>query len=237
MTDWSISNCVRLIEGTPVLLAEKRRDLFVGDEAELDEIQAKLAAVGFLIVQRLLQLRRSDALFLQKQVADADRHRCNSEIACLAEARNARRRARSWLRRARPSGAGPRQSARENVAGGDDHCTWLTLFVKIWRQNGLRTDTNGQSTGLEHGIRLVAPRRPGQATMSRTDLSGLGARLGSGLGGRGSGARGSGRKRPAGLQYPSRAAMPQPRSPAREPSVTCASTIRDRNVVTLPPRL
>ena len=58
-----------------VLLAEQRRDLFVGDETELDEIQAELAAIGLLIVQRLLQLGRSDALFLQKQVADADGHR------------------------------------------------------------------------------------------------------------------------------------------------------------------
>ena len=104
MTDWSISNCVRLIEGTPVLLAEKRRDLFVGDEAELDEIQAKLAAVGLLIVQRLLQLRRSDALFLQKQVADADGHRCNSDREKLAAQSTASR-------------AGPRQSARENPLG------------------------------------------------------------------------------------------------------------------------
>ena len=77
--------------GNAVLLAEKRRDLFVGDEAELDEIQAKLAAVGLLIVQRLLQLRRSDALFFQKQIADADGHRYNSDRLPRRGARRARR--------------------------------------------------------------------------------------------------------------------------------------------------
>ena len=70
--------------GHAVLLAEQRRDFFVGHETELDEIQAQLPAVGLLIVERLLQLRRSDALFLQKQVADADGHRYNSDRQKLA---------------------------------------------------------------------------------------------------------------------------------------------------------
>ena len=61
--------------GHAVLLGEQSGDLLVLDEAELDEIEAELAAVGLLIVQRLLQLGRSDALLLQQQLADADRHR------------------------------------------------------------------------------------------------------------------------------------------------------------------
>ena len=75
--------------GHAVLLAEQRRDLFVGHETELDEIQAQLPAVGLLIVERLLQLRRSDALFLQKQVADADGHRYNSDRLPRRSARRA----------------------------------------------------------------------------------------------------------------------------------------------------
>ena len=61
--------------GNAVLLAEQGGDLFVLDEAELDEVDAELAAVGLLIVQRLLQLRRRDALFFEQQLADADGHR------------------------------------------------------------------------------------------------------------------------------------------------------------------
>ena len=45
--------------GDAVLLAEQRGDLFVLDEAELDEVEAELAAVGLLIVQRILQLSRT----------------------------------------------------------------------------------------------------------------------------------------------------------------------------------
>ena len=52
-----------------VLLAEERGDLLVLDEAELDEVEAELAAVGLLVVQRLLQLRRRDALLFEQQLA------------------------------------------------------------------------------------------------------------------------------------------------------------------------
>ena len=51
MTDASISNCERLIEGTPYLLAEQLGDFLVGDEAEPDEADADLAAVRLLMVQ------------------------------------------------------------------------------------------------------------------------------------------------------------------------------------------
>ena len=61
--------------GDPVLLAEQRGDLFVLDEAELDEVEAELAAVGLLVVQRILQLGRSDALLFEQQLANADGHR------------------------------------------------------------------------------------------------------------------------------------------------------------------
>ena len=61
--------------GDAVLLAEQRGDLLVLDEAELDEVEAELAAVGLLIVQRLLQLGRSDALLFEQQLANADGHR------------------------------------------------------------------------------------------------------------------------------------------------------------------
>ena len=45
-----------------VLLAEERRELFVLDEPELDQIEAELPPIGLLIVQGLLELIRSDAL-------------------------------------------------------------------------------------------------------------------------------------------------------------------------------
>ena len=75
MTAGSISNCGEVDRGHAVLLAEQRGDLFVLDEAELDEVQAELAAVRLLMVQRLLQLRRRDALLLEQQLADTDGHR------------------------------------------------------------------------------------------------------------------------------------------------------------------
>jgi hypothetical protein len=58
--------------GNAVLLAEQRRDLFVLDEAELDQIEAELPPVLALIVQCLLQLLGGDALLLEKQLADSD---------------------------------------------------------------------------------------------------------------------------------------------------------------------
>ena len=60
--------------GDPVLLAEQRGDLLVFDEAELDEIETELAAVGLLVGQRLLQLSRSDALLFEQQLTNADGH-------------------------------------------------------------------------------------------------------------------------------------------------------------------
>ena len=60
--------------GNAVLLAEERGDLFVLDEAELDEIEAQLAAVRLLIGQRILQLGRSDALLFEQQLTDANGH-------------------------------------------------------------------------------------------------------------------------------------------------------------------
>ena len=50
-------------EGNAVLTAEERGDLLVVDHSELDERHAQLAAIGLLMVQGLLQLRGSDALF------------------------------------------------------------------------------------------------------------------------------------------------------------------------------
>jgi hypothetical protein len=71
----SISNCERLIDGTPYLLRQQGRDLFVLDEAQLDEVVPELSAARLLIVERLLQLGRSDALLFEQQLAYADGHR------------------------------------------------------------------------------------------------------------------------------------------------------------------
>ena len=60
--------------GHAVLLAEERGDLVVFDEAELDQIEAELPPVLALIVQRLLELLRRDALLFEKQLSDANRH-------------------------------------------------------------------------------------------------------------------------------------------------------------------
>ena len=72
-----------------VLLAEERGDLLVLDEAELDEIEAELAAIGLLIVQRLLQLGRRNALLFEQKLANTDGHRC-----------------RLWMRMIRPRTTG-----------------------------------------------------------------------------------------------------------------------------------
>jgi hypothetical protein len=61
--------------GYAVLLAQKRRDLFVLDEAHLDEVEAELPPVGLLVVERLLQLRRRNALLFEQQLANTDGHR------------------------------------------------------------------------------------------------------------------------------------------------------------------
>ena len=65
--------------GDAVLLAEQGGDLLVLDESELDEIEPELAAVGFLIVQRLLQLGRRDALFFEQKLANANGHCSDSD--------------------------------------------------------------------------------------------------------------------------------------------------------------
>ena len=75
----SISNCARLIEGTPYLLAEQRGDFVVADEPELDQVQAELPPVDLLVHQRLLKLLRCDALLFQEQFADADGHEWNTQ--------------------------------------------------------------------------------------------------------------------------------------------------------------
>ncbi len=62
-TETSMSNCARLMKGTPYLTAEERGDLLVVDHSELDERHPQLAAIGLLMVQGLVQLRGSDALF------------------------------------------------------------------------------------------------------------------------------------------------------------------------------
>jgi hypothetical protein len=60
--------------GHAVLLAQQRRDVVVLDEPELDQVQAELPPVGLLVVQGLLELLRRDALLLEKQFPDSDRH-------------------------------------------------------------------------------------------------------------------------------------------------------------------
>ena len=57
-----------------VLLAQESGDLVVFDEPELDQIEAELPPVLALIVQRLLELLRRDALLFEKQLSDSNRH-------------------------------------------------------------------------------------------------------------------------------------------------------------------
>ena len=73
-TAGSTSKLPSAIDGTPVLLAEQRRDLVVFDVSELDQIEAELPPVLALIVQRLLELLGRDALLLEKQFSDSNRH-------------------------------------------------------------------------------------------------------------------------------------------------------------------
>ena len=60
------------------------------DEAKLDKVVTELAAIGLLIGKRLLQLGRRNALFFQQQVANANRHRSDSEIGGAPVAHTAR---------------------------------------------------------------------------------------------------------------------------------------------------
>ncbi len=68
---------LELIDGDrrhAVLLRQQRRNLVVFDEVELDEIRPELAPILALIVQRFLELLRSDALLFEKQFANTDGH-------------------------------------------------------------------------------------------------------------------------------------------------------------------
>ena len=57
-----------------VLTAEERGHLVVFHEPELDQVQAELSPVLALVVERLLELFRRDALLLEKQLSDAYGH-------------------------------------------------------------------------------------------------------------------------------------------------------------------
>ena len=57
-----------------ILLRQQGRDLVVLDIAQLDEIRAELAPVLPLIRQGILELLCGDALLLEKQFANSDRH-------------------------------------------------------------------------------------------------------------------------------------------------------------------
>ena len=60
--------------GDAVLLAEEGGDVLVFDEAERDETVPELAPVLALRVQRLLELLGRDALLLEKQLSNTNRH-------------------------------------------------------------------------------------------------------------------------------------------------------------------
>ena len=60
--------------GTPYCRLRTDGDVVVGEDAELDETRPEPAAVGALMVQRLLQLGRRDALFAQEEFAESDSH-------------------------------------------------------------------------------------------------------------------------------------------------------------------
>ena len=74
MTAGSISNCVRLIDGTPYCLLSSAVISLVLDEPHLDEVVAELPPVGLLMVQGLLELVGGDAFLLQQELANADGH-------------------------------------------------------------------------------------------------------------------------------------------------------------------
>jgi hypothetical protein len=57
-----------------VLLRQQRGDLLVLDVSELHEVGAELAAIRALIVQGFLELFRRNALLLEKQFPNANRH-------------------------------------------------------------------------------------------------------------------------------------------------------------------
>ena len=59
-----------------VLAAEHRRDLFILHHPQLDERDPQFAAIGFLVIQRLLQLGWRDALLSKKEFPDTNGHGC-----------------------------------------------------------------------------------------------------------------------------------------------------------------
>ena len=74
MTAGSISNSLRAIDGTPYCFDSSAVISSSLIKFQLDEIGAELAPVLALVVQRLLQLLRGDALFFEKQFADTNGH-------------------------------------------------------------------------------------------------------------------------------------------------------------------
>ena len=64
-----------------VLLAEQCRDLVVFDVPEIDQIVAELPPLRALMGQRLLELLRRNALLLEKQLSDTNRH-VIKRVAC-----------------------------------------------------------------------------------------------------------------------------------------------------------
>ena len=75
MTEASISNCDRLMEGTPYCLLSSSVISSSLTNPRRDQIEADLPAVRLLVVQRLLQLGRRDALFFEEQLTYANGHR------------------------------------------------------------------------------------------------------------------------------------------------------------------
>ena len=86
--------------GHAVLLRQQRGDLLVFHIPQLDEVGAELAAVLALVVQRLLELFRRDALLFEKQLTNANWHfvrRQNNMRAPTLHERSRRGRARRAL--------------------------------------------------------------------------------------------------------------------------------------------
>src|SRR5262249_50413308 len=98
-----------------VLAAQDRRDVFVAKNAELDQTGGEPAAVGLLVVERFLQLRRRDALLTKQQFPETDGHVSVTRPSLLGAASRARSRCRSrGLRRAGRGCSSPR--ARTEIA-------------------------------------------------------------------------------------------------------------------------
>ena len=127
--------------GHAVLLAEQIGDFLVLDEPEADQIQADLAAVRLLMVQRLLQLGRRDALFLEQQLADTNGHRvrpCEDRSTRAATPIVAR---------------GPRRQLREPACWGEDFdSTPVTLFVKQENAGRIRRHPRGDAPAAAAGL-------------------------------------------------------------------------------------